>query len=919
VKKRDVECNGINVYIGSIGAIDMQPITYNDNGFDMKVSPSARMKIQRPPGFCGSFLGSFFLLLFLSLPSSRCSGEDRVDFEKQILPIFEQKCFECHSGGGKKKPKAGLRLDVADAIIKGTKRKKIIEPHRPDDSTLIEVVSLPADDDDLMPPSGKGKPLTKGEVSLLRRWITEGAGFAGWLSVVQGKNPPPPKSAGVVRERIPRISDLYPRLAPAKKLKAAVAQIDSLIDKKLAAEGVEAFPEISDEVFLRRIYLDVAGRIPTPAEAEAFSDDHRRGRRSRLIDKLLDSEAFVSHFYNFWADIFRVRFSGRTVATVEAFSRWIKSSIRENKPYDQFVHEMLSATGNALENPAVGYWYRDLNMKVDSLAYTTQIFLGTQMDCAQCHDHPFDQWSQYDFFQLAAYVWDNKMQGYIPRWVSKETFLENSLRLRKSTKTKVDGKVVVTWSDVPARKGDERKRAQMKARYSDLTMDEIRRTDKTSYDTGIYQNYVRMWARERRDIVKARTEDGLYDSRSEASIDSSAARMMEEVNYLLGYSLRRGEKGWSQLPDTYRYGNAKPNDKVLPKIPFGEAREVDEKNPPHEVFADWFTSRENPMFARVISNRLFEYVFGQGVYRVRDDIKATDEASNPELMALLEKRMLADKFDMKKFLRVLYNTRAYQRQAWAPSPSDKDKSSPGWPYYYPGPLLKRMSAEQIWDSLMTMIVPEVDRRKKYFRYGNAELFKAADKLPPAELYEFCKDIIKEESLAGAGLKKDRGEKAKGSKKYSTSRAGAFEGSAIHAGYSQSLARASELYQPMRAGHFLRAFGQSDREQIENSNRLSNVPQNLTLMNGFVGRYLLSESYEGRKGRQSRRGAVLWNSLLAEEDSRKRIELLYLGVLSRRPSADELADIIAVADPADKKGLADVFWALVNTEEFRFVQ
>jgi hypothetical protein len=230
-----------------------------------------------------------------------------------------------------------------------------------------------------------------------------------------------------------------------------------------------------------------------------------------------------------------------------------------------------------------------------------------------------------------------------------------------------------------------------------------------------------------------------------------------------------------------------------------------------------------------------------------------------------------------------------------------------------------MSAEQIWDSLMTMIVPEIDFRKRNFRYRDKERFKDLDKLPPAELYEFCRDIIREEMGASEKVKRDKSERVKGSRKYSNNKAGAFVASEIHAGYNQQLGRASELFQPMRAGHFLRAFGQSDREQIENSNRLSNVPQNLTLMNGFVDRYLLSESYEGRKGRQSRKGAVLWDSILAEEDGRKRIELLFLGILSRRPSSDELADIIAVADPADKKGLGDVFWALVNTEEFRFVQ
>ena len=105
---------------------------------------------QRLSVWAGMLTPVLLVLGCLQFSVTECGAADRVDFEKQILPIFEQKCFECHSGGGKKKPKAGLRLDVAEAIIKGTKREKIIEPHRPDDSILIEVISLPADDDDLM-------------------------------------------------------------------------------------------------------------------------------------------------------------------------------------------------------------------------------------------------------------------------------------------------------------------------------------------------------------------------------------------------------------------------------------------------------------------------------------------------------------------------------------------------------------------------------------------------------------------------------------------------------------------------------------------------------------------------------------------------------------------------------------------------
>ena len=112
------------MYIVFIGAIDLQQGTYTESRFDMNAIP---FSCPRSSVWAGMLAAAFFLLGSPQLSLTECRAADRVDFEKQILPIFEQKCFECHSGGGKKKPKAGLRLDVAEAIIKGTKREKIIE------------------------------------------------------------------------------------------------------------------------------------------------------------------------------------------------------------------------------------------------------------------------------------------------------------------------------------------------------------------------------------------------------------------------------------------------------------------------------------------------------------------------------------------------------------------------------------------------------------------------------------------------------------------------------------------------------------------------------------------------------------------------------------------------------------------------
>ena len=189
----------------------------------------------------------------------------------------------------------------------------------------------------------------------------------------------------------------------ANNIVEAAQQIDLYIDKGLKSEGLERNAPVPDEQFVRRVYLDVIGRIPTYEELTRFTKSDSESRRAELIDHLLDSEGYVSHQYNYWADVLRVKSRGRRTI-MASYQDWIKESLRENQPYDAFVREMITSEGYVWDDPAVGYYLRDAGMPLDNMSNTAQVFLGTRMQCAQCHDHPFDKWTQKEYYHMAAYT-----------------------------------------------------------------------------------------------------------------------------------------------------------------------------------------------------------------------------------------------------------------------------------------------------------------------------------------------------------------------------------------------------------------------------------------------------------------------------------------------------------------------------------
>ncbi len=171
---------------------------------------------------------------------------------------------------------------------------------------------------------------------------------------------------------------------------------------------------VDDYTMVRRIYIDFAGRIPTLEEIKSYVSDKAPNKRETTIDKILNSEDYVNNYYNFWADILRIRPErlADDVGLLKSYPymEYVRNVIRTDKPYNEFVNDLLTAEGKFTENPATGYILRDNGMQLDNLATTLQLFVGKDVACAQCHDDPFQDYSQMDFYKMAAFFapYDNR-------------------------------------------------------------------------------------------------------------------------------------------------------------------------------------------------------------------------------------------------------------------------------------------------------------------------------------------------------------------------------------------------------------------------------------------------------------------------------------------------------------------------------
>ena len=191
--------------------------------------------------------------------------------------------------------------------------------------------------------------------------------------------------------------------APVESLPDKQNFVDRFIFAKWREVGMPPSEVAGDSTYLRRVTLDIVGRLPTVAEVETFLGDSAPGKRQRLVERLLRSEQYAEYFANKWSALLRnKRANGAQLRSTLAFYDWIKESLYNNKPYDRFVREIVAASGGIDQSPASA-WFKQVNSQQAQMEDTAQLFLGTRLQCAQCHHHPYEKWSQNDYYRFMAF------------------------------------------------------------------------------------------------------------------------------------------------------------------------------------------------------------------------------------------------------------------------------------------------------------------------------------------------------------------------------------------------------------------------------------------------------------------------------------------------------------------------------------
>ncbi len=215
----------------------------------------------------------------------------------------------------------------------------------------------------------------------------------------------PGKVAVMVRYqgKIAVFTAAIPLNAPVQKVPSEKNFIDQYVFANLKELGIPPSPVCDDATFLRRVTIDITGRFPTEEETKEYLASNDPNKRDQLVERLLQSPNYADYFASKWTPLLKNRRDAASDITANfAFHAWIRDSMLANVPYDQLVRELLGATGTVVSNPPVA-WYKRVKDPKEQLEDIAQLFLGVRMQCAQCHHHPFERWSQDDYYGLAAF------------------------------------------------------------------------------------------------------------------------------------------------------------------------------------------------------------------------------------------------------------------------------------------------------------------------------------------------------------------------------------------------------------------------------------------------------------------------------------------------------------------------------------
>jgi mono/diheme cytochrome c family protein len=336
---------------------------------------------------------ALLLIAVLALPGPAPAADGPIDFAHDVLPTLRQRCAACHTNGNYK---GELSMDTREALLKA---EGVVVPGKAAESELIARITE-SDPELRMPP--KGPPLSAQQAESLRKWIDAGAPWQEGFNFAKAGSGLPVK---------PR----RPELPPARD--GVSHPIDRIVDAYFAGKKVTPPAPIDDATFARRATLDLVGLLPTPEQLDAFLKDESKGKRDRLVAALLaDDQGYTEHWLTFWNDLLRNDYAGTGFIDGgrKAISAWLYDALKTNKPYDDFVRELVSPTPES-EGFIKGIKWRGVvnASQVPEVQFAQnvgQVFLGINLKCASCHDSFIDSWKLTDAYGLAAVIAEGPLE-----------------------------------------------------------------------------------------------------------------------------------------------------------------------------------------------------------------------------------------------------------------------------------------------------------------------------------------------------------------------------------------------------------------------------------------------------------------------------------------------------------------------------
>ncbi len=463
-------------------------------------------------------------------------------------------------------------------------------------------------------------------------------------------------------------------------------RIDELVFAKLKSLGIPPSEVCPDQVFLRRVYLDVLGALPASEEARAFLSDKDPKKRSKLVDRLLADERFAGFWAMKWGDLLRIK-TGVGVtrpAAAATYYRWVRDSLAHDKPYDQFVRELLTSRGSNYECGPANFFAPSTENNAQGFAEATAlVFMGQRIGCARCHVHPEENWTPDDNLGLAAFFAAVSVKS-TREWTEQIVVLDPGKTLKHPKTNQVvqpkflGGGVVDLAAAEKAAQEAEGAVAGVKA-----AADKAVAAQAAAQTAAAAKRQQASEAKKKQDdLAQKQPKPAPAELAAAETARQAAEKTTQDAEAAAATAKSQADKAQQALLAAQKAAAAKRAAAI-------QQRQVD----PRTTFADWLISPQNPCFAKNIVNRIWFWLLGRGIVHEADDWRSTNPPENPELLQYLEKELIGNKYDLKHIFRLILNSTTYQLSA-LPNPWNANDIA-----HFSHYQVKRLGAEQLLDTL----------------------------------------------------------------------------------------------------------------------------------------------------------------------------------------------------------------------------